>query len=444
MKRRIMSMLLVITFILISMNGSYSVNAITNPSYEELAKYWAPNIRHAVDMTRPDSDRIAKFNYDGDWIGMNNWNNRDNFPLEAYVYYGVQETTTHYFITYGFFHPRDDSPLSVDRHENDFEAILSVIKKDGTQYGTMIAMESQAHGQQYQYNVSGAGVTNGHENIDGTLLFNGSHPEIFIEAGGHGVYAWKGDSAPAGNGIVYKYTGIADVPTSMSGNYQYQYGYNLVKIDEIWDRREDVGGSGHTFEFFGRFDGDDFKADSANAPWNWDDNDDGANFTGMIISDPAYYIDQHLNGLGNFSHTYIDNKYYTHKITIDTVTPLVKSEGVGMGNPDLYLDIIIAGEKYVDQWVWKKNECPVGSVNRVRWGFDNSQEYGQFSEEFNTIYVAKPKNSLIEIKLWDSDSTGSDFMGSINVTPKSGEVITLDGVTTSNGQGKIIATIEAN
>ncbi|MBU3135500.1 hypothetical protein KPL39_04380 [Clostridium gasigenes] len=443
MKRKVITIVLSIILLLIPINSSNTVIAITKTTYEELAQHWSPVLRHAVDITRPESDSIAKFNYDGDWIGNNNWNNRDSFPMEAYVYYGVQETTTHYFITYGFFHPRDDSSLSIDRHENDFEGILSVIKKDETLYGTMVAMESQAHGQQYQYKVAGSEVENGHENIDGTLIFNVSNPEVFIEAGGHGAYAWKGDSAPGGNGIVYKYTGIADVPSNMSGNYQNQYGYNLVKIDEIWDRREDVGGSGHTFQSFGRFDGDDFKADSANSPWNWDDSDDGANFNGMIISDPAYYIDQHLNGLDNFSHTYIDNQYYTHKITIEAVTPLVKSEGIGMGNPDLYLDIIIAGEKYVDPWVWKKNECAVNSFNKVRWGFDNSQEYGQFSEEFNTIYVAKPMNSLVEIKLWDSDSTASDFMGSINVIPKSSEIITLSNATTSNGQGKITATIQA-
>ena len=57
----------------------------------------------------PRADYLTNFDFDGDWKGDNNWKNLDNktFPLKAYVYFSVIETTTHYYVHYAFFHPRD-------------------------------------------------------------------------------------------------------------------------------------------------------------------------------------------------------------------------------------------------------------------------------------------------------------------------------------------------
>lgn len=53
------------------------------------------------------ADYITSFNFDGDWDPLNNWNNLPQFELKAYIYYWVVETTTHWFIGYANFHPRD-------------------------------------------------------------------------------------------------------------------------------------------------------------------------------------------------------------------------------------------------------------------------------------------------------------------------------------------------
>jgi hypothetical protein len=183
--------------------------------------------------------------------------------------------------------------------------MLVVIKKDGSTYGAFQLMETMAHNSWYQY-TNDSNITTGSDNVDGGALFNGSHPKVFIQAngqspwGGHGVYAYDGSDAPGGDGIVYNYTGTAQFPTDATGNYTNQYGYALVSIDELWNRRYDAGGAGHTFETFGVFDGDDYTPDSAKAPWMWDDSDDGPTCVGMNFSDPAHMVDTHLNGLGTF------------------------------------------------------------------------------------------------------------------------------------------------
>ena len=133
-----------------------SIPAIADESssvaYDDLVEYWAPTIYQDV-TTEYDvrADFITRFDFDGDWSGVNNWENTFLYPLTSAVYYSVQETETHYFINYCFFHPRDDAPVSLDRHENDFEGALFVIEKDGSEFGSFLLMETQAHNHFYQY-----------------------------------------------------------------------------------------------------------------------------------------------------------------------------------------------------------------------------------------------------------------------------------------------------
>src|SRR5678815_5053534 len=74
----------------------------------EIASRFAPVFYQALG-DNPRSDYITNFDFDGDWRGDNNWNNagKKDFALKADIYYSVSETSTHYFIHYGVFHPRD-------------------------------------------------------------------------------------------------------------------------------------------------------------------------------------------------------------------------------------------------------------------------------------------------------------------------------------------------
>jgi hypothetical protein len=75
---------------------------------KQIAAQFAPIFYQGLGDS-PRSDFITNFDFDGDWNGDNNWWNLDkkSFPLKAYIYYSVIETTTHYFVHYAFFHPRD-------------------------------------------------------------------------------------------------------------------------------------------------------------------------------------------------------------------------------------------------------------------------------------------------------------------------------------------------
>jgi len=373
--------------------------AMAEPTYEELAAYWAPVISQDIDNNSVRAEYITKFNYDGDWCGCNNWDNLDNYPLPAYVYYWVVETKTHYFIGYALFHPRDwEYPVYwwTDQHENDMEGILLTIKKsDQHPYGEFVAMVTNAHGNFWSYTewdrdiyssfpeyndvVSPSRyVVNGKEDIDGDVDFViddfGFHPVIYIESEGHGVYGetddgdpgvtdyapffnenkvtdWRGvknwngiinppvsgnpsetyDTSGWDDGIIYHYEGVADDPTQYGNPKDWQVvGYDLLPINELWERRFDYEEPSQcdcsdektTFDHYGTFDGDDGRDDAANAPWGWDDENDGPVYPPDYFYHPAYLVDYYFDGLGELSRTYVGSSFTDeNEFVIETFQP---------------------------------------------------------------------------------------------------------------------------
>ncbi|HKQ79579.1 MAG TPA: hypothetical protein VJ810_38155 [Blastocatellia bacterium] len=109
-------------------------------------------------------DFIARFDFDGDWNGLNNWANFAKRPpsdknkdamARAYIYYSVVETETHYFINYCAFHAQDREPrcTDVECHENDLEGGLHVIRKgpENGGMGTLWMMMYLAHDNWFTY-----------------------------------------------------------------------------------------------------------------------------------------------------------------------------------------------------------------------------------------------------------------------------------------------------
>lgn len=281
----------------------------------ELATYWAPVWYQDTDSTDCAADYITNFDFDGDWVGNNNWESQPSYPLQCYIYYWVVETETHWFIGYADFHPRDWSEIDTDltSHENDMEGLMLVIEKDGSTYGQFLLMLTVAHLDFYSYKDNDAwpssAVTTGHEDIDGDVQFyQDHHPYVYVVAKGHGVYGdkrWEVNDFPSGDGVVYYYTGIAEEPAS--GNDR-DVGYDLKSREEIWDRRE-PNEHPETFYSFGTFKGDTYGDNKAHAPWAWDDKDDGPVDKLDFFTDPAYLVDYYHDGLGAFSHTYIYQPY---------------------------------------------------------------------------------------------------------------------------------------
>lgn len=435
--------------LLICATSAQALEGHPSEEYRDLAEYWAPTIYQDVSeryLTRADIPTC--FNYDGDWRGDNNWENLENYQQIPSAYFSVRETLTHYFIEYDFYYPRDDGPISAEKHENDLEGCILVIRKDDSPYGQLQLMETQAHNHWYQY-TNDPSISSGSDDIDGGILLDEHRPEIYLSANGigtdagHGVKAYDGRPANGGDGIVFKFiTGDAVMPDDTSGSYVHEYDYALITMDELWERRYDVGGAGHTYNDWGHFHGDTYTNSSCTLPWIKDDPDDGPLYDGVYWSDPAFFIDTHLNGLGEFSHTYTFNPYYTHKITVSDVTSCANKDPFN-DESDIFMKISVDGLVYINENHWKFNQTPKSQKQLVFWGKDNAEFGDEYSESFNTIYFARQDNTEVKIEVLDKDGTsGNDTMGTLVTSPSPGEQVTWVDEATSTGEALVSAVIE--
>jgi hypothetical protein len=288
-------------------------------SYHALTEWYSPVIVQDVGCTIY-GDYITRIDYDGDYVGNNNWNNL-GYPakarrLPAYVYCTVMETDTHYFIWYALFHPADDFYCHTFSHENDLEGMVLCVYKDGSTYGDLRMVQLQAHHHFYQYTPPGEtgiheivvlGVLLG-DSIDGTIdLEGGHHPIVYVEGGGHGI--WNEDTGDWWSDwpeVIYRYHGNAEDPDDY-GVPNDDCRYDLLSIfAEMWEQRTNCCGSGHLFDNWGDYEGWGFRVeglgtkfdgdsgsqtpDKASPPWNWDDNDDGDVWLeGDWFMNPAIY-----------------------------------------------------------------------------------------------------------------------------------------------------------
>ena len=278
-------------------------------SDQDLAFHWAPIHHQDTDSSDYDADYLSTVDFDGDWNTLNNWENQPQLAkLTGAAYYSVVETSTHWFIVYGFFHPRDwddqPDPFGTKTHENDLEGVLLTVRRDSG-YGQLEAAVTVAHSDFYSYVPAGSPFQNGAETIDGTLLVVDGRPTTRQEAKGHGLYRWDGNDFPGGDGVVYRPAATGEVP---SGGNDRSVGYRLVNVLEangMWARRA----NSETFASFGTFRGDNGKDNAANAPWGWDDQNDGPIYKGYLATDPALLVDRYFSNKGDFSLTYTRNAF---------------------------------------------------------------------------------------------------------------------------------------
>lgn len=281
----------------------------------DLAYRWAPIHYQDTSSAYYTADYLAPVDYDGDWNTLNNWEDLDahTADLSGTVYYSVVETSTDWYIAYAFFHPRDwkDYPVNVFSHENDMEGLLEVVHKDGSTYGTPMAMVTLAHDNFYSYLPPGSPYTAGEQNIDGNVVMQdydgASHPTSFQEDRAHGCNAWDGGDFPGGDGIVYYPS--RDGGTVPTGGNDRSAHYRLVDVfggGGLWDRRNDA----QTYASFGAFAGDNGEDNAAHAPWAWDDFNDGGDLqAGVIATDPALLISKYFANTGSPSLDYTSNPY---------------------------------------------------------------------------------------------------------------------------------------
>ncbi len=239
----------------------------TVPTSYDLAVNYAPNIIQDVDETdgicknssrSGSADWIAPVNYDGDWNGLNNWDNltigRDAGKLKGIVYYNVSHTSTHWYILYSVFHPRDwtDFFCDLDSHENDMEGILVCASRGGenaTTFGTIEYVSTIFHSSNKNY-----------KNTE--LVYKNGKIRMFIEAKGHGIRKYQDSSDQDGSYIEYDFGVNNYQPNSVKNT-----NYKLVSLLEVWNNRN----LKELFVDKKIFKGDDYKDNAANAPWAWGD-----------------------------------------------------------------------------------------------------------------------------------------------------------------------------
>lgn len=307
---------------------------INNNNYNELAFHYAPIHYQDTDNDNFKADYITSVDYDNNWNILDNWDNLNNFSLPAIVYYSIVETCTHWYITYAFYHPRDWDEYATSEHENDFEGLSAMVRKDGSAFGKIEGIVTISHIDLYSFVPDGTPLSNGGEDIDGKLSFSefeGSlHPLTSQEAKGHGfkAYPYIGDFSGKNDedGIMYYPSRtIAEVPTS--GNDRHVL-YKLVDIFStggLWEHQlsdmDLLRSNASVFASFGNLKGDGSGGcgdggggaawcddDGANAPWNWDGQFNDAH-RGDIALDPAHLFQKFYSGLGQFDTKYISNKY---------------------------------------------------------------------------------------------------------------------------------------
>ena len=297
--------------------------------HEEIAIHYAPQIDQAVNVLLSEGGRgdfITAVNYDGDWSCLNNWENLRKGDLGAVVYYSVQETDTHYYVGYYFYHPRDDAEIYLDRHENDLEGIMLAVPKSAEGYLPPEMMYTQGHGNVffYLYTHNLASVIMLENSIHaGHILLDGDRPCIYIcpngtlQNQGHSVESAANHSTywSVGNsGVRYVYGGHAETPAFWNGPFEDNYcRYELRPLDELWAFRSGPYDGTSVFGSYGAFDGDNYGEDRANPPWAWR-NKTIYGFGGSFLSDPVWTFNRAVSGL-DLSADYVDNTYADWKLT---------------------------------------------------------------------------------------------------------------------------------
>jgi hypothetical protein len=290
-----------------------------------LAKRWAPIHYQDVDVTGSHalagrSDYIARVDFDGDWSGTNNWDNAASMALTAYAYHSVVETSTHWYIVYAFFHPRDWADSLFDtEHENDCEGALFVVARDGSEFGKLVGAVTVAHKDFFSFVPDGSPLDSGAESVDGKLSyasFEGQdHPIMAQEARGHGLKAWPSYDI-VGDGVKYFPSLItAEEPVSATDS---DVRYKLIDIygsEGLWKRRQ----FSSLFASDGTFAGDTSgdcgyvkilcSTGSVKAPWGWDDENDGPILRGEIATDPAKLAAYYFSPSLSFSTAYTFNPF---------------------------------------------------------------------------------------------------------------------------------------
>jgi hypothetical protein len=231
------------------------------------------------------SDSLSEMNFDGDWVATNNWDNLATHSIQPTLYYYVAATSTHYFITYGYFHPRDWTQLSFfhfAQHENDLEGIMLVIEKNDSKWGELLLGYSIFH-LSIKRNIYPEAIhslqTSSRRFKQGVI--ESEHPVSYQQPRGHGIKLDPTFFKPKLRYCRY----IPENNLSTTSQDQTYRLVNLLDKNELIDqvKNEDL------FNADGTIKGS--HGEGANPPWLWKDyKDKKAHPDLQLFVDPAQYV----------------------------------------------------------------------------------------------------------------------------------------------------------
>lgn len=279
----------------------------------ELARRYAPVIRHGSASSQ---DYITAADFDGDWVGSNNWENQPTGDLSAHVYYSVIETSSHWFLFYALFHPRDytDDPCEQSEgcHENDMESLEVVVARDGSSIGRPVALLTLAHNEIHLYKYDDT-VRKGALRVEGSVTEEEGHPVVWVETYGHGIYGRPQIMVPGE--VRYRAGDQAETPEGIKDE---DVRYLLVPIyDTLWQHRSEIGPGlafDQPFDYRGQtlpasFDGVDWGEDRANPPWGYNQEIGRTLLRGDFFLDPAKALAYFATLDGEISTDYLVNPF---------------------------------------------------------------------------------------------------------------------------------------
>ncbi len=335
----------------------------------QIAERYAPVIfqRMAGEVADHRFELPTNFDFDGDWIGNNNWAHAADpkYKIWSFVYYDVLETEDYYFLHYSLYHARDwslaqgsyDSILdklqdqykqiftkdarneAEFNHENDLEGILVIVDKWRNNGPQVVAMETVAHNHLLRAIVDGVSDLTDTSGKRVRLPLESGHPVIYVESQKHGIHPYGGETSAQGDTIVVLRYGKSTEISQITGPTAT---YDLInQVKTFWKQAQATHEPNLTFgtvEDFGNrfcevesarrpdceigvvgaaFRGDVARPNAANAPWAWFDLDDKDLPIGVWVFDPVVILQRHF-GLYDLKEKYLYNPY----LGIDVGSPV--------------------------------------------------------------------------------------------------------------------------
>jgi hypothetical protein len=326
MGRRLLESFALVFGLTLSTGVAHAQSANDAQFRAELALRYAPIHHQDVHVSGRHglggaADYIAAYDFDGDLDTSNNWDHAGDprYPLSAHAYYSVVETSTHWFVTYLFFHPRDwSSHFFETEHENDAEGVLLTVARDGSRLGSLRAAVTVVHSDFYSYVPAGSRYSSGREDVDGRLslrTYEGAlHPVTAQQAETHALKAWPYYRIGEQGIVYYPSLTQAQVPTGPNDRHVLYQLDDLTAPGGLWERRSQPQLMTARGEFVGNRSGGCGSAalwcvrNAAHASWAWDDHDDDVP-AGALAADPARLLRSYFDTHERVSQRYSFNPF---------------------------------------------------------------------------------------------------------------------------------------